>query len=455
MNNQEKEYYLPKHDLSDHESHPWFENKIYPQLLYKHNREDHDLISVSDETMGCIMHYLYFDGRYNKLSDNACKLFIKNHLPEQYRHPKHWEQVMKELNTDAPDISMNELDGDEAIINFKNGLYNISTRELMPHSPDIYSSVQLPCNNDTSLTLRDAPIFSRFLNDITSGDDDLKILIMQYIGAIVSNVNGYRFKRLLILFGMGNTGETQIRGLVEKILGKEHCHSESLQVLNARFGTSQIYGKRMVGSGELSAVRLDEMNIIKELTGGDDMNGEQKGKDGFSFKFRGLLWFNCNQLPKFKGDRGPHVYERFLIVPCTNVIPKEKQDANILEKMYEERDAIVNVAVKLLQRAIFAGYKFTEGVAVKRARREYEYQNNSLCEFIKSECDLTLGSTKRSEFNKAYFQWCRDNSLPAEQLKDIGDILRDVYGITPKKSGEVCYDLSIKSYQLNYLSSLR
>ena len=41
-----------------------------------------------------------------------------------------------------------------------------------------------------------------------------------------------------------------------------------------------------------------------------------------------------NRLPKFGGDDGKWVYDRIMVVDCPNVIPKEQQDKQLLEKMY-------------------------------------------------------------------------------------------------------------------------
>lgn len=63
----------------------------------------------------------------------------------------------------------------------------------------------------------------------------------------------------------------------------------------------------------------------------------QKGQQAFEFTFNGLLWFCMNRLPKFGGDDGKWVYDRIMVVDCPNVIPKEQQDKQLLEKMFAER----------------------------------------------------------------------------------------------------------------------
>lgn len=69
-----------------------------------------------------------------------------------------------------------------------------------------------------------------------------------------------------------------------------------------------------------------------------------------------------NRLPKFGGDDGKWIYDRIMVVECPNVIPKDKQDKTLLDKLYAERDGIVYKAVKALQTVIANGYRFSSRI---------------------------------------------------------------------------------------------
>ena len=117
--------------------------------------------------------------------------------------------------------------------------------------------------------------------------------------------------------------------------------SDDLSEIEARFGTGALYGKRLAGSSDMSFLSVDELRIFKKLTGSDSVFAEFKGQQPFEFVFNGLLWFCMNRLPRFSGDQGSWVYDRILTVHCPNVIPVEKQDKQLLDKMYAEREGIV------------------------------------------------------------------------------------------------------------------
>lgn len=85
--------------------------------------------------------------------------------------------------------------------------------------------------------------------------------------------------------------------MAELLLGKGNYAGIDLKELEARFGTSAIYGKRLAGSADMSYLSVDELKIFKQCTGGDALFAEYKGMNSFEFVYDGLLWFCMNKLP--------------------------------------------------------------------------------------------------------------------------------------------------------------
>ncbi len=386
--------------------------------------------------------YLYYNGVYHLLNDVELKAFIKMFLPEEIRTKHHWEAVFEEFKTDNP-VEDDLLNADENIINFKNGIYDITENKLKEHSPDILSTIQIPCNYTEAASLKDAPLFKKYLEDLQGDDDVTKKFLLEYIGAIISNVQGNRFKKVLLLVGKGNTGKTQLREFVISLIGAQNNISIDLKNLNEPFGVANLVNKRLAGSGDMSYAKVSEINVLKELTGGDDIYGNVKYKPQFSFKYNGFLWFNCNDLPLFGGDNGEHVYERFMVVTCNNVIPKEKRDSFLLNKLLSEKDIVASVCVKHLRLAINRGYKFVESEAMEIDRDLYRIQNHNLLAFLKETCSIGNGRTLRTEFNLRYFSWCRFNNYKPFGKNSITKILTEEYGVKLTKSnGDIYYELS-------------
>jgi len=268
-------------------------------------------------------------------------------------------------------------------------------------------------------------------------------------------------KKALFLVGEGNTGKSQLKRLVEAILGKENYIGMDLKQIESRFGTSMLYGRRLAGCSDMSFLSVKELSTFKNLTGGDSVFAEYKGKDGFEFTYDGLLWFCANKLPKFGGDDGPWVYNRIIVVNCVNVIPPEEQDKNLFDKMFAEREGIIQKALKALQTVIKNGYKFSEPDSVKLFRKNYMCSNNSVTSFW-NECMTAIDTDCREYFTtgkvfEVYKLWCKDNNnghykTAKEFRDDISRFLKTDYKnlVEHNRCGNFYKEYMLKSDVVNH-----
>lgn len=417
---------------------------VNPSLLAEHVRESGEILLVGNKMGGASNFYLYENGVYRHVSNDICKAHLKELIPLEHRNPRDWENAFRDLAASRPTVYQHQLNSDEELMNFSNGYLHLGTGELIPHTPKCYSTIQLPCKYQPDLTLDDAPVFKKFLRTLTDDDDDTMATLLEIIGLVVSNVRCSRFKKALYLVGLGNTGKSVLLSTVQALIGRENYCSIDLRTLSARFGTSKLLGMRLAGAGDMSDARVEEMAILKQLTGNDELHSEFKGRDSFTFLYSGFLWFNGNGLPKFGGDRGEHVYSRLIPVPCNNVISPEERDPALLEKILTEKEAIVCTAIRYLQAAIRRGYTFTESEAIRNCREAYKVENNSLLSFIKECCILHEGRTERAIFHNAYRTWCAQNGLRFEKTADITRIMADSCHLPLRKSNTYYYDLSLR-----------
>lgn len=405
--------------------------KISTQRLYEYLRNQVHLMVTDSGNI-----YLYDgSGVWKQITANTCKGIIKSFLPVRYRTYKHWNMIFEEFVTDLSDVSGSDFNADENIINFRNGILDLRTLELKEHSHEYLSTIQIPCDWKPELSWDDAPTFARFMTDLMGDDEETKSFLLQFIAVAISQIHGWRLKKILLLVGDGNTGKSILRELTMHLIGLDNCVSIELKRLGERFGSSALYGKRLAGSGDLGTVELSDVELLKQASGGDELYAEYKGRDSFTFRYDGLIWCNCNKLPYFRGDRGQWVYDRFCIVRCENVIPPERQDKQLLDKLIAERGAIVSIAIQKLTEVIQNGYRFTESESMRKERHAYSIENNSLLTFVNECCDLTQGKTYRSKFNQVYFNWCKLNRVQPERLRDIEPQLTKMFGIFATKNG--------------------
>lgn len=139
------------------------------------------------------------------------------------------------------------------------------------------------------------------------------------------------------------------------------------------------------------------------------------------------------------------MFDRFLIVSCYN--KEKKRDPNLREKIVNEKEALVSVAVNYLIGAIKRGYIFTESDRTKKNRENYERRLNSLKYFLKECCEIGTGRTNTAEFKRKYYDWCDEKGLIPEKANSISKILINDFGIVKVKSSNEFYELTIKPNQ--------
>ncbi len=145
--------------------------------------------------------YWYVNGVYRQINEREFCGRIKEYIAaidEEKVEPALINKVYRLILTDLDNtIEPSALNADSNIINFANGLLHLDTLALHPHTPDIYSTIQIPCRwNPQALS---SPIFNDFLHTLSNGDKSVKTLLWEYIGYAVSNLPGYKCKQALIL----------------------------------------------------------------------------------------------------------------------------------------------------------------------------------------------------------------------------------------------------------------
>jgi len=443
--------------------HPYFikfnENGapyVFAPLLAKWTREHLDYILVRDNGRQALLIYVYEDGCYRLYAPDMLKGVIKKYIAEYDEELVSMGKVNEAYNqiiTDLNYAAQEDLNSDELLINFQNCLLRVDTEEILQHTPAVLSTIQIPCRwtGKPSPT----PVFDDFLHTLTNGNKATQQLLLEFIGACISNIKGWRMKKSLFMVGEGDTGKSQLKSLVERLLGKGNFIGIDLKDIEARFGTGAIYGTRLAGSSDMSFMSVDELKTFKKLTGGDSLYAEFKGQQAFEFTYGGLLWFCMNRLPKFGGDDGQWVYDRIMVVECPNVIPKEKQDKRLIDKLYAEREGIVYKAVKALQTVVKNGYRFSEPDSVIRARDKYMNENNTVISFFNEcMCPWPDGRIHKhcttGRIYKVYQGWCRENNNGfAKSAKEFRETLASYLGadyseITTRLNGNTYY----KDYSL-------
>ena len=380
---------------------------------------DHHMIIAHNPAYNAQLFYVYSDGKYTEMPDSDVKRLIADYIIKadpSLINTYDVREAYELIKLKAPKINLSQLNNDENIINFTNGLLDIDSGKLMPHSPDVYSTIQIPCNYVPIIGVdicKNAPVFANYISTLCNNNKDIINLLCQFLAITLSNIQGSRFKKAMVLYGDGNTGKSKIIELIQYIIGADNFAICDITDLEQRFRTSSLFQKRLAGSPDMSYAKISELKIFKSATGGDQIFAERKGRDGFAFKYDGLFLFATNSLPNFGGDRGSWVYDRFIIINCNNIIPPEKQDKQLIDKLINEREIIIAYLVSKLPDIIKSGYKLNIPPECDASLKDFMIQNSSVLQFYTQFCEIR--SDRPSCRNKATGKNLYDNYVVSAQ----------------------------------------
>lgn len=397
--------------------------KLNTALLARYIHNNCDYLIVRKNGFDQDFLYWYQEGHYKRISVNEMKGKIKEYIPLTIRKTFMYDEVYKQLVTDKTTVKVEDLDTDRRYINFKNGLYNVETRELEPHTPKVLSTIQINSFYEpkAGMPLR----FNRYLDFLTENDESLKAILQEWAGLTISNIPGYSPKKAMALYGPnGNNGKSVFINVLDHLIGTENIATRDIQDLSKSFGTSDLYGKKALLIDDQKEADFTDSSIFKSITGGGLIPCEFKGKQSFSYRFNGTVTFGCNELPYLAGEKGSHIFERLLIIPCYNVLEEKQRDSGLLDELKTELEAITLWAIEGLHRLIENRFMFTRSEATEIAVQEYRMKSDSLYRFVLEHCEMTGYKEDRilkSTFENDYELWANENDIKPIARKNIKD----------------------------------
>lgn len=250
--------------------------------------------------------------------------------------------------------------------------------------------------------------YKRFIHDVFGDDPKTEKEFRKFLGLCISDI---RFLKVcFFLYGLPNTGKTVVLNLLKKLFGSEWCSSLSFSQMSNEFAITQLLGKRLNLSGEVSGASNKRLDIFKSLTGNDMITACFKGKDHFQFRNESILVFACNSFPGIASlEEFDSFLSRIIIFPFFNVKPRNEWIDNLEDILLEDVDAIILDAVKGLQELEEDEYCFKESMAMKECKQSFAGQYNSFAlfadEFI---VQIPEGRITSNEIRKNYFSFCEE-----------------------------------------------
>ncbi len=383
--------------------------------------------------------YLYEEGIYKEdRKGKKLKFIIQNLIYKEFQNSRTINRIY-ELVLIQPSIRKDYTQLNQyhySCINFKNGMLDVNTMELLPHKPEYYSMNQIPHNfkHITKADLEKYPHSQQFLK--TSFNIPDIDTMFQYMGVCMTHNMLYQI--FLLLLGEGANGKSLLIDMFNAVIGEKNISSLSMDKLTQRFFSSQLLFKLANTCADISKITIEDDAELKKIVGGDMIQAEFKGKDSFSFRPYAKMLFSANRFPHV--DDKSNGFKRRLRVIEMNKEPKEK-DVYLKEKMLEELEFWVYMAVQGLKKVLAQNNVF-ESENSKKTREKIYKDGDSVFAFI-SDCLIPQEdcNIRRSEMFKEYCDYCDYFERVRVKKRTFFDELK-AKGIVAKKdrTGNMIYE---------------
>ena len=213
----------------------------------------------------------------------------------------------------------------EGLLPMLNGVLDLETRKLLPHSPGNRLTWCLPYEYNFFATCE--PI-QEWLLEMCGGDRSLVQLMRAYLLGIVTSRTDWQ--KFIELIGPGGTGKSTFTRVAKTLVGEENVHTTTLHKLEkSKFEPASIFGKRLVvvNDSERYAGNVDK---LKNLTGQDSLPYEVKFKQSKGgFDPCAMVIVSTNEVIQ-STDYTSGLARRRISIPMDNRI-KGTQQKNLIE----------------------------------------------------------------------------------------------------------------------------
>lgn len=340
----------------------------------------------------------YVDGVYKMLSDQDVSGIILNMLYEDmlwgYRTKKHVADKVATLLSIIPDLELTNDKGDW--FNVRNGLLQLSTGVLNPHTPDFVSLVQSPVFYDADAT---APMWEACLDAWMKGpeSEEKKRMLQQFAGYLLTSSMVYA--KALFLVGDGGNGKSTFADTLSMVMGEQATSRIDLEDLYGTFGMKGLIGKRLNVIEEVGG-NYYQAHKLKKLISGESLTINMKFKDQFRFTPEAKFLFAVNMMPRV--DDSSSATERRMVVVQFNNNFRDKPNVHLRFAdglLAEELPGILNWMLAGYRSLMKSG-EFEKSREQHQTLAEYREENSSVDGFI-GEC-LTFQEEAVETTHKLY-----------------------------------------------------
>jgi len=264
------------------------------------------------------------------------------------------------------------------ILNLKNCLIDLETMELFEHTPQFLSRKQLRANYNN---YAQCPRFLNFIGEILETGEGMKTLMEMMSVTLTPYM---KIEKAHVFVGEHDNGKSTVIKIIKKIFGPLMSAVSLQDIVNNQFAAAQLDGKMVNAFADLPRFTVKDMGKFKAIISHDDLMVHNKYGKMFSTHFPLTMIFSANNLPEIKDDNDA-TYKRFNPLQFGASIPIEKQDMDLLEKLYGEIDGILLLMIRNAHQLLKNKMKFTHPLSIKQVKEIWLEKADSVAHWQESK----------------------------------------------------------------------
>lgn len=230
-------------------------------------------------------------------------------------------------------------------LNLTNGLLDTETYTLCEHTPEYFSTVQIPFPYDKDA---ECPEFIKFVNQVSDNKPEVTQMIQEMYGYGLED--GNKRHKVFYLYGAtARNGKSTTAKILCGLIGLGNVSTLSLEQIAGESSSvlTSIVNKQINFSDELSSKYIDSSKLTA-MSSESLIEINPKYKNSFTYKVKAKFIVACNDLPRFHDGQG--MKHRMISIPFRVYIKDEKRildyDQVLLKK---EGSGILNWAIEGLK----------------------------------------------------------------------------------------------------------
>jgi len=381
------------------------------RLLAEHLIKEYDLIALGDTI------HVYEHGQYRPFSAPELQNFIllKGDMNATASQRKETIEFIKAL----AQKSYSEINKDYAIIAIKNGMLDLNSCVVTPHSKENYNTIYLDWEYKEDVEY--SALIDDFMKMIADGDAKKMQFFYEVAGYCL--LKRSIFEKFFIFKGTGGTGKSTFCNLIVRMVGAKYTSTVKLNQFDQDYYLATMIDKLVNVDYDASEKKtLEDSGRFKSIVCSEPVSVRQIYEAVVEMRSCATVIINANHMPKI-ADKSDGLYRRMILVEIDKKI--KNPDPKFLEKVTDtDMEYFFYKAVNAIHLCLQRGH-FTINESEENLKLKFQIGQSNLKKWLQAYqySIKDLVNKNITQLFQDYKTFCLESNCQYSTLQNFRDEL--------------------------------